>query len=107
MVLISAFAMLGAIGCKQEEPSIPANEYPTRMASGYCEAVYGCQCESYPYDNFNECLGDLSVAYDELNAVLPVVGRAVALEILVEGRVWGAREAFEKGLVNRVVPHDG
>jgi len=44
------------------------------------------------------------IAYDELNAVLPVVGRAVALEILVEGRMWGAREAFEKGLVTRVVP---
>ena len=44
------------------------------------------------------------IAYDELNAVLPVVGRAVALEILVEGRMWGARDAFEKGLVNRVVP---
>lgn len=45
-----------------------------------------------------------AIAYDELAALLPVVGRAVALEILVEGRVWGAREAYEKGLVNRVVP---
>ena len=45
-----------------------------------------------------------SIAYDELAALLPLVGRAVALEILVEGRVWGAREAYEKGLVNRVVP---
>ena len=45
-----------------------------------------------------------SIAYDELAALLPLVGRAAALEILVEGRVWSAREACEKGLVNRVVP---
>lgn len=45
-----------------------------------------------------------SIAYDELAALLPLVGRAVALEILVEGRVWSAREAYKKGLVNRVVP---
>jgi enoyl-CoA hydratase len=44
-----------------------------------------------------------SIAYDELAAVLPVVGRAAALEILVEGRVWDAREAFAKGLLARVV----
>lgn len=44
------------------------------------------------------------IAYDELNALLPLVGRAVALEILLEGRVWAAREAYAKGLVTRVVP---
>lgn len=44
------------------------------------------------------------IAYDELRAVLPVVGRAAALEILVEGRIWSAGEALAKGLVNRVVP---
>ena len=44
-----------------------------------------------------------SSAYDELAAVLPVVGRAAALEILLEGRVWDAREAFAKGLLTRVV----
>ncbi len=47
-----------------------------------------------------------AIAYDELAAVLPLTGRAVALEILVEGRVWEAREALEKGLVNRVVGDD-
>ena len=47
-----------------------------------------------------------SIAYDELAAVLPVVGRAAALEILVEGRVWDAREAYAKGLLTRVVPDD-
>lgn len=45
-----------------------------------------------------------SIAYDELIAVLPVVGRSAALEILLEGRVWDAREAFAKGLLTRVVP---
>jgi enoyl-CoA hydratase/carnithine racemase len=48
-----------------------------------------------------------AIAYDELAAFLPLVGRAAALEILVEGRVWGAQEAYEKGLVNRVVPDEG
>jgi len=47
-----------------------------------------------------------AIAYDELAALLPLVGRAVALEILVEGRVWGAQEACAKGLVARVVPDD-
>ncbi|MBM3341909.1 MAG: enoyl-CoA hydratase/isomerase family protein [Betaproteobacteria bacterium] len=45
-----------------------------------------------------------SIAYDELIAVLPVVGRSAALEILLEGRVWDAREAFAKGLLTRIVP---
>jgi enoyl-CoA hydratase/carnithine racemase len=45
-----------------------------------------------------------AIAYDELAAVLPLTGRAVALEILVEGRVWEAKEALEKGLLTRVVP---
>jgi enoyl-CoA hydratase/carnithine racemase len=44
-----------------------------------------------------------AIAYDELAAMLPLTGRAVALEILVEGRVWEAREAFDKGLLTRVV----
>jgi len=42
-----------------------------------------------------------------LSALLPLVGRAVALEILVEGRVWAAQEAWEKGLVARVVSDEG
>ena len=33
-------------------------------------------------------------------------GRSVALEILYEGRIFDAREAREKGLVNRVVPDE-
>src|SRR5262245_39992751 len=44
-----------------------------------------------------------AIAYDELAALLPLAGRAVALEILVEGRVWSADEAYAKGLLTRVV----
>jgi enoyl-CoA hydratase/carnithine racemase len=44
-----------------------------------------------------------AIAYTELEAILPLVGRAVALEILVEGRVWNAEEAYAKGLLTRVV----
>ncbi len=45
-----------------------------------------------------------AIAYDELAALLPLVGRAVALEILVEGRMWSADEAQAKGLLTRLVP---
>ena len=47
-----------------------------------------------------------AIAWDELAALLPLVGRAVALEILVEGRMWKAGEALSKGLVTRVVPDE-
>jgi enoyl-CoA hydratase/carnithine racemase len=46
----------------------------------------------------------LTEAYDELRAMMRVVGRAASLELLLEGRIWGATEAYQKGLVNRVVP---
>jgi len=46
----------------------------------------------------------LTMAYGELMGLLALVGRAVALEILLEGRVFDAEEACRKGLVNRVVP---
>jgi enoyl-CoA hydratase/carnithine racemase len=46
----------------------------------------------------------LTEAYDELQGMLRVLGRAASLEILLEGRIWGAREAYEKGLVSRVLP---
>lgn len=45
----------------------------------------------------------LTMAYGELQGLLAVAGRAVALEILLEGRVFEAQEAYRKGLVNRVV----
>lgn len=46
----------------------------------------------------------LVVAYDEMAGLIALAGRAVALEILLEGRVFGAGEALGKGLVSRVVP---
>jgi len=48
----------------------------------------------------------LTMAYGELAGLLALVGRAVALEILLEGRVFDADEAYRKRLVNRVVPDD-
>lgn len=46
----------------------------------------------------------LVMAYAEIGALLDLVGRAATLEILLEGRVFGAAEAKDKGLVTRVVP---
>jgi enoyl-CoA hydratase/carnithine racemase len=43
------------------------------------------------------------LAHSELQAMLGLVSRAVALEILLEGRVFGATEAYAKGLLTRVV----
>ena len=48
----------------------------------------------------------LVVGYGEMKGLIDLVGRAVALEILLEGRVFGAEEAKDKGLVNRIVPDD-
>jgi enoyl-CoA hydratase/carnithine racemase len=45
----------------------------------------------------------LTMGYGELSGLLSVVGPAIALEILLEGRIFGAQEAHEKGLVQRVV----
>ncbi len=45
----------------------------------------------------------LVMAYGELKGLIDLVGRATALEIVLEGRVFGAAEAREKRLVNRVV----
>jgi enoyl-CoA hydratase/carnithine racemase len=48
----------------------------------------------------------LVMAHAELRGLLGLVGRATALEILLEGRVFGAHEARDKGLVTRIVPDD-
>ena len=47
-----------------------------------------------------------ALAYGELAGLLAVAGRAVAAEILLEGRMWRADEAFQKGLLTRVVADD-
>jgi enoyl-CoA hydratase/carnithine racemase len=46
----------------------------------------------------------LVMAYAEIGALIRLAGEAVALEILLEGRVFDAKEAKDKGLVTRVVP---
>jgi enoyl-CoA hydratase/carnithine racemase len=46
----------------------------------------------------------VTMGYPEISALIKLVGRQTALEILLEGRVFGAQEAKEKGLVSRVVP---
>lgn len=48
----------------------------------------------------------LVMAYAEIGSLISLAGEAVAMEILLEGRVFEAKEAFEKGLVTRVVPDD-
>jgi enoyl-CoA hydratase/carnithine racemase len=48
----------------------------------------------------------LVVAYAEMQGLIDVVGRPTALEILLEGRILSAREAYEKHLVTRVVADD-
>ncbi len=44
------------------------------------------------------------LAPSEAAGLVSLVGKSVAMEILLEGRVFEAQEAYEKGLVNRVVP---
>jgi enoyl-CoA hydratase/carnithine racemase len=46
----------------------------------------------------------LVMAYAEMAPLVRLVGPAVALEILLDGRIFGAAEALAKGLVTRVVP---
>ncbi len=48
----------------------------------------------------------LVMAHAEMRGLLGLVGRAAALEILLEGRVFGAQEAAQKGLVTRIVADD-
>lgn len=48
----------------------------------------------------------VTMSYGELTGLLGLVGPAKALEILLEGRIFGADEAREMGLVNRVVDDD-
>ncbi len=45
----------------------------------------------------------LTVDYDELDILNRLIGPAATLEILLEGRIFGAEEALAKGLVSRVV----
>jgi enoyl-CoA hydratase len=44
--------------------------------------------------------------YAELDPVVQIAGAAVAAEVFIEGRIFSGREAYEKGLISRVVPDD-
>lgn len=48
----------------------------------------------------------LVMAYAEMAPLVRLLGESVALEILLEGRIFDAAEAKDKGLVTRVVPDD-
>lgn len=48
----------------------------------------------------------LTMGYPEIGALIELVGRATALEILLEGRLFDAAEAYDKRLVTRVVPDE-
>lgn len=48
----------------------------------------------------------LVMAHAELEMLLALVGRSRALEILLEGEVFGADRALAMGLINRVVPDE-
>jgi enoyl-CoA hydratase len=48
----------------------------------------------------------LVVAYSELKPLVDLIGPANAMEILLEGQVFGAQRAYDMGLINRVVPDD-
>ncbi len=47
-----------------------------------------------------------ALAYPEMQVVQAVIGRALVLELLLEGRILSAEAAQRRGLVNRVVPDD-
>lgn len=44
--------------------------------------------------------------YAEIDPIIQLVGTAVTSEILIEGRIFTGREAYEKGLLSRLVADD-
>ncbi len=48
----------------------------------------------------------LTVDYDELKLLVDAIGYQPVLEVVLEGRLFDAREAFRMGLVGKVVPDD-
>jgi enoyl-CoA hydratase/carnithine racemase len=42
--------------------------------------------------------------YAEIDPIVQLAGTGVVAEILIEGRIFSGREAYEKGLLSRVVP---
>lgn len=54
-----------------------------------------------PIKRLGHCL-----PYSAMASLVELAGRATAMELLLEGRIFGAEEALAKGLVNRVVADD-
>jgi enoyl-CoA hydratase/carnithine racemase len=48
----------------------------------------------------------LAMSHDEMSGLMRIAGPDVTLEMLLEGRVFGAAEAFHKRIVTRVVADD-
>lgn len=48
----------------------------------------------------------LVLSYGEMGGLIRLVGPALAMELVLEGRVFGAQEALTKGLINRVYPDE-
>jgi enoyl-CoA hydratase/carnithine racemase len=44
--------------------------------------------------------------YAEIDPIITLAGTGVASEMLIEGRIFNGREAYEKGLLSRVAPDD-
>jgi len=89
--------------------------HPTvAMIRGACAGgglEIACQCDlriSGTSGRFGVPINRLgfAIAYDELASLLPLAGKAVVLELLLEGRMLPADEACAKGLLTRVVPDD-
>ena len=89
--------------------------HPTlAMIQGPCAGgglEIACQCDlriSGKSGRFGVPINRLgfAIAWDELASLLPLAGKAVVLELLLEGRMLEADEAFAKGLLTRVVPDE-
>jgi enoyl-CoA hydratase len=48
----------------------------------------------------------LVLSYGEMGGLIRLVGPALAMELVLEGRVFDAEEALTKGLINRIYPDD-
>lgn len=48
----------------------------------------------------------LVMSYGELGGLLRLVGPATAMEVVLEGRVFKAPEALDKGIINRIYPDE-
>jgi len=98
---------------RQSQAAIAECEIPTlALIEGACVGgglEIACSCDmriAAASSRFGVPINRLGfpLAHAELTAMLGLVSRAVALEILLEGRVFGADEAYAKGLLTRVVP---